>query len=603
MDTNERNLQKEITDLFRSDPQAAMALVVEHYTGLIWSVVSQYLTNPEDIKECVNDTLMDFYQNRGSFDAEKGKLSTFLATIARNKAVSQYRKNRIREAEPLIDDIPAEADSFEQLIAEMDLERAIASLNPEEARVIRMKYYDGMSVREIADSLNLPYETIKKRQQRSLSKMKLILLAVLITLLVAVAAACAYVILDYFGILPGYGVNRNEDISLYILEEPVTVETDDFTLRLTKAVLANDCLLVTGIFDPAEGLSEEEARLLRDAWNTSTGLLRPDGSELPVKPSSATAPAFEEATSERSSRFEYRFDDFPRDVASGDSFEVILRVNDSDIPITLVSVSEKPIDEYSYDLGRNGGVAAIPCLEEGHLMVDIYPLEKGEYKISPGLVLHLCGKLGGPVEDVTATAEDGTVLTGECVRYSPMSNNLYFRWDFGPAEPGTYTLTVPYLFLYAPMPEDLQLVVSDAEPGIGTSFEVPGSTVTIADYTPEFPPGMISLNEKDLDSSYITRCLLFDFEEEYDDMVLVDLSLDLEQITEFDSSWIQATSRIWTESPDGFLQYRGIAWSWTENVRSGEEPLRIYARNGTTEPYGNVIYRWNHRFELPITVE
>ena len=48
-----------------------------------------------------------------------------------------------------------------------DMERAMKSLKPQELQIIRMKYYDGMSVREIADSLNLPYETVKKRHQRS----------------------------------------------------------------------------------------------------------------------------------------------------------------------------------------------------------------------------------------------------------------------------------------------------------------------------------------------------------------------------------------------------------------------------------------------------
>ena len=54
----------------------------------------------------------------------------------------------------------------------LDLEEAIASLKPEEAELIRMKYFDGMTIREIAASLNLPYETVKKRHQRSLHKLR-----------------------------------------------------------------------------------------------------------------------------------------------------------------------------------------------------------------------------------------------------------------------------------------------------------------------------------------------------------------------------------------------------------------------------------------------
>ena len=35
-----------------------------------------------------------------------------------------------------------------------------------------MKYFGGMTIREIADSLELPYETVKKRHQRSLHKLR-----------------------------------------------------------------------------------------------------------------------------------------------------------------------------------------------------------------------------------------------------------------------------------------------------------------------------------------------------------------------------------------------------------------------------------------------
>ena len=90
-------MQNKILELMPADPQAAMALAVEHYTGLIWKTVQKYLENPEDIKECVNDTFMEFYIHRERFDPSRGSLEAFLTGIARKRAVSRYRKNRVRE--------------------------------------------------------------------------------------------------------------------------------------------------------------------------------------------------------------------------------------------------------------------------------------------------------------------------------------------------------------------------------------------------------------------------------------------------------------------------------------------------------------------------
>ena len=76
----------------------------------------------------------------------------------------------------------------------MDLERAMSELKEEDREIIRMKYFVGMTIQEIADSLQLPYETVKKRHQRSLARMRLVLIAAMTLLLVLLLAACAYIV-------------------------------------------------------------------------------------------------------------------------------------------------------------------------------------------------------------------------------------------------------------------------------------------------------------------------------------------------------------------------------------------------------------------------
>ena len=61
---------------------------------LVWKTAAACLENPEDIKECVNDTFLEFYLHNGRYDPEKGSYAAFLRTIAHRKAVSMYRKNR-----------------------------------------------------------------------------------------------------------------------------------------------------------------------------------------------------------------------------------------------------------------------------------------------------------------------------------------------------------------------------------------------------------------------------------------------------------------------------------------------------------------------------
>ena len=75
--------EQELLRMLDYDPHTGMAAMVEQYTGLLWHVAEHHLKNPEDIKECVNDTFLEFYIHRERFDSKKGTLAD---PIARNDA-------------------------------------------------------------------------------------------------------------------------------------------------------------------------------------------------------------------------------------------------------------------------------------------------------------------------------------------------------------------------------------------------------------------------------------------------------------------------------------------------------------------------------------
>lgn len=194
------------------NPQDGLAILIEKYTGLLWHVVSRYLKNPEDIKECVNETFARFYFQRDTYDPEKSSLSLYLAAIARNLAISRYRKEHRRHtvecSAAAVSTMRASETSQpgdpQISLAEvrMDLEKAAARLRPDEAALIRMKYYDGMTTKEIAATLGLPYETVKKRQYRSIKKLRRSLLISLILMAFLLLSACTYYVLRHYDLIP-----------------------------------------------------------------------------------------------------------------------------------------------------------------------------------------------------------------------------------------------------------------------------------------------------------------------------------------------------------------------------------------------------------------
>ena len=234
---NKANDQQIINALFQQ-PQKGMELLMEAYTGLVFKVISFHLSNPEDIKECTNDTFAEFYFHRASYDAGKASLPVYLTAIARYLAISRYRKEKKHMENDSLTEISMEDKAIFLAEVRADFSKALKTLKPNELQVIRMKYYGGMTIAEIADSLHLPYETVKKRHQRSILKLRQTLLLSLIFFLLAIFSISTYAVLRHFNIIPPlFSIEKTqepEDNTEAVDEETSEEETDKYSSRKTK---------------------------------------------------------------------------------------------------------------------------------------------------------------------------------------------------------------------------------------------------------------------------------------------------------------------------------------------------------------------------------
>lgn len=117
-----------ILALLDEDPERGIALMIETYAGLLWAVCGQYLKEPEDIKECVNDVYLDFYLYRNRYREENGSLKAYLAVIAKRKAIACWKAGQKQEraAQALAEaPLPEPGKSREEKLA---LEEALEKL-------------------------------------------------------------------------------------------------------------------------------------------------------------------------------------------------------------------------------------------------------------------------------------------------------------------------------------------------------------------------------------------------------------------------------------------------------------------------------------------
>ncbi|MDZ4769215.1 MAG: sigma-70 family RNA polymerase sigma factor [Chloroflexota bacterium] len=150
--------------------QYALSDLYDRYSGRVYGLALRVLEDTTLAEEVTQDTFLKVWDQAWRWDAERGKLSTWVLTLARYTAIDRLRRER-RQA-PLN---PLDVDELANLIGESStvdgaswlsgeaLRPLIAQLPRDQIEAIELAYFKGMTHSEIANYLGQPLGTIKSR--------------------------------------------------------------------------------------------------------------------------------------------------------------------------------------------------------------------------------------------------------------------------------------------------------------------------------------------------------------------------------------------------------------------------------------------------------
>lgn len=112
------------------------------------------------------------------FEARHGaRFETFVLQIARHKAADFLRqRRRRREAQAPLDFIAEETVDVESDMAQAELlekiKQAVTLLTERHAQILRLHFYQGLKIKEIAQQLALPEQEVSNLKSYALRKMR-----------------------------------------------------------------------------------------------------------------------------------------------------------------------------------------------------------------------------------------------------------------------------------------------------------------------------------------------------------------------------------------------------------------------------------------------
>ncbi len=178
MDVPDRELMRRLA----SGDREALSPLMERHAKRVYRIALSYLRNPDEAQDAVQDTFVKAWENAARWDP-RSEVAPWLMRIAVNHSIDRYRRGKRRGAymTPLV-----EGDHDERIVAEeasperrahgvelgARIARALEALPDGHRAVFVLRHYDGMSLEEIAGTLNLSLGTVKSSLHRAIHRLR-----------------------------------------------------------------------------------------------------------------------------------------------------------------------------------------------------------------------------------------------------------------------------------------------------------------------------------------------------------------------------------------------------------------------------------------------
>lgn len=144
----------------------------------LFGITLRILIERQEAEDVLQEVYVSVWRKAATFDPARASPITWVATIARNRAIDRLRARPARAHVPveaahdLADDGPAPDAA---LVSSQDARRlhaALSALEPRHAAAIRACYFEGVTYEELAAREAVPVGTLKSWVRRGLIRMR-----------------------------------------------------------------------------------------------------------------------------------------------------------------------------------------------------------------------------------------------------------------------------------------------------------------------------------------------------------------------------------------------------------------------------------------------
>ena len=171
--------------LIKEGDELALGKLYENSGRLVYRLIMRKLKNVQDSEEGTQEVFFRVWEKASAFDSSKGRVLSWIVTIARNKALDVLRSKKQKEKTQevtLVENVHTESsrdagnDDLSQPLIQKETSESVKMatkiLPEDEQKLIELAFYEGFTHSKIAEHLDMPLGTVKTKIRRAVGRMR-----------------------------------------------------------------------------------------------------------------------------------------------------------------------------------------------------------------------------------------------------------------------------------------------------------------------------------------------------------------------------------------------------------------------------------------------
>ena len=151
--------------------------IYDRFAAVLYGTIMNWIKDSQIAENLLQDVFIKAWTNREVYNAEKGRLFTWLYNISRNVCIDYFRSRQYkqRRVSLLSDDMSALLTGTKKLNQSCDtigVRELLNQLRIEEKQVIELMYFKGLTQNEISKLMDMPLGTVKTRMNMAIKNLR-----------------------------------------------------------------------------------------------------------------------------------------------------------------------------------------------------------------------------------------------------------------------------------------------------------------------------------------------------------------------------------------------------------------------------------------------